>query len=386
MSSPFLSDYDLHLLAQGSHFRSYEKLGAHLAEKDGQVRRLLRGLGPQRRARLGHRGLQRLALAREPDDDAQRLGDLGDVHSRPRPGDPLQVRDRIPLRRLQGAEGRPLRLLLRASPQDRLEGLGSLRVRMGGRGVDGAARRGQLPARADLDLRGAPRLVDAGPRGGKPLAQLPRARDAARRLRAGAGIHPRGVPADLRASLRRLLGIPDGRLLRRDEPVRDPPGLHEPDRRAAPARHRRDPGLGSRALPPGPARARLLRRDPPVRALRLEAARPQGLGHLDLQLRAMGGQQLPDLLGPVLARQVPHRRPARGRGRLHALPGLRPGRGRVEAEPVRRPREPRRDPLPAAVQRAGLRRPPGRDHLRRGVHRVADGVAADLRWGASASG
>jgi len=33
--SPFLTDYDLHLLSEGTHYRSHEKLGAHLAEKDG---------------------------------------------------------------------------------------------------------------------------------------------------------------------------------------------------------------------------------------------------------------------------------------------------------------------------------------------------------------
>ena len=36
MSSPFITDYDLHLLAEGNHLRSYEKLGAHLTEKDGK--------------------------------------------------------------------------------------------------------------------------------------------------------------------------------------------------------------------------------------------------------------------------------------------------------------------------------------------------------------
>ena len=30
MESPFLTDYDLHLLAEGTHYRNYEKLGAHL--------------------------------------------------------------------------------------------------------------------------------------------------------------------------------------------------------------------------------------------------------------------------------------------------------------------------------------------------------------------
>lgn len=36
MSSPFLTEYDLHLFAEGNHLRSFEKLGAHLTEKDGK--------------------------------------------------------------------------------------------------------------------------------------------------------------------------------------------------------------------------------------------------------------------------------------------------------------------------------------------------------------
>jgi 1,4-alpha-glucan branching enzyme len=32
---PFVTDYDVHLLAEGRHLRSYEKLGAHLVEADG---------------------------------------------------------------------------------------------------------------------------------------------------------------------------------------------------------------------------------------------------------------------------------------------------------------------------------------------------------------
>ena len=35
LESPFLTDYDLHLLGEGTHYRNYEKLGAHLAERDG---------------------------------------------------------------------------------------------------------------------------------------------------------------------------------------------------------------------------------------------------------------------------------------------------------------------------------------------------------------
>ena len=34
-TTPFLSDYDLHLLGEGNHYRIYEKLGAHVIEQDG---------------------------------------------------------------------------------------------------------------------------------------------------------------------------------------------------------------------------------------------------------------------------------------------------------------------------------------------------------------
>ena len=36
MESPFLTDFDLHLLGEGSHYRNYQKLGAHLTELDGK--------------------------------------------------------------------------------------------------------------------------------------------------------------------------------------------------------------------------------------------------------------------------------------------------------------------------------------------------------------
>jgi 1,4-alpha-glucan branching enzyme len=37
MSTPFLTDYDLHLLGEGNHYRIYDKLGAHFMERDGTV-------------------------------------------------------------------------------------------------------------------------------------------------------------------------------------------------------------------------------------------------------------------------------------------------------------------------------------------------------------
>ncbi len=36
MESPFLTDFDLHLLGEGSHYRNYEKMGAHVTELEGE--------------------------------------------------------------------------------------------------------------------------------------------------------------------------------------------------------------------------------------------------------------------------------------------------------------------------------------------------------------
>ena len=71
--------------------------------------------------------------------------------------------------------------------------------------------------------------------------------------------------------------------------------------------------------------------------------RAPGLGHVRLQLRPQRGAQLPRGQRALLARRVPHRRAARRRRRVDAVPRLLPQAGRVGAERVRRPGEPRRD-------------------------------------------
>ena len=87
---------------------------------------------------------------------------------------------------------------------------------------------------------------------------------------------------------------------------------HFPTRRPRPAAVRRHGLLRAR----GPAEGRASR-----------------LGHDDLQLRPLRGPQLPALQRPVLARQVPHRRPAGRCRRLDALPRLQP-QGRASGFPT----------------------------------------------------
>ena len=101
---------------------------------------------------------------------------------------------------------------------------------------------------ADFDLRGAPGFLEAGARGGKPFAHLPRDGRPTGRLRARRGLHACRIPPGHGASVRWLVGLPDDRLLRAHQPLRNARGLHVPGGLSAPARNRRHPGLGPGAL------------------------------------------------------------------------------------------------------------------------------------------
>ncbi len=145
--------------------------------------------------------------------------------------------------------------------------------------------------------------------------------------------------------------------------------------RLPPGGHRRDCGLGAGALPEGRPRPGLLRRHRALRACRPAQGRASRLGHAGLQLRPQRGQDVPDLQRPVLAEGVSHRRPARGRRGLHAVPGLFAQGGRVDSQPVRRQRKSGSHRFPAPLQRTGAHRA-RRLHGRRGIHRVSRRLAS----------
>ncbi len=163
-------------------------------------------------------------------------------------------------------------------------------------------------------------------------------------VREGAGLHAHRAAAGDGASVLGLVGLPGARLLRADQPVRPARGLQVLRRRLPPGRARRHPRLGARALSEGRARPGALRRHGALRARRSAAGRAPGLGHADLQLRPQRGPELPAVERAVLARGVSRRRPARGRGRVDAVPGLlAPATGEWIPNRYRRPREPRGD-------------------------------------------
>ncbi len=121
---PVLTDFDLHLLGEGTHYRNYERLGAHIRDHEG-----FRGVhfavwAPNAAAGQRRRQLQPLGRPAPSDAKPGLQRHLGDLHPRPRPGRGLQVRDQEPAQRLPGREVRPLRLRSRAPPQDGLDRLG----------------------------------------------------------------------------------------------------------------------------------------------------------------------------------------------------------------------------------------------------------------------
>ena len=88
---PLLGELDVYLLAQGRHRRIAECLGAQPMTCDARCP--VRRLGPERAPGVGDRGVQHLGRATASDAVAARLQRVGDLHSAPRRGRAIQVRD-----------------------------------------------------------------------------------------------------------------------------------------------------------------------------------------------------------------------------------------------------------------------------------------------------
>ena len=178
---PTLGELDLHLVLEGRHEQLYEKLGAHVREIDGvtgtpsRCGRRTRGRSPSSATSTrGTAACIRCARSARPGSgscSSRRSARASATSSRSAGGTALST-------------SRPTRSRSQRSCRPRT------RRSCGAPGTSGPTTtwlerraRERRPARADVRLRGAPRLLAAEPARREPSALVPRARPGARRLR-----------------------------------------------------------------------------------------------------------------------------------------------------------------------------------------------------------
>ena len=101
-----LSDDDGYLFNEGSHFRLYDKLGAHIVNQGEMTGSYFAVWAPRRRAGFRHRRLQRLEPRQSPSNTKEADRHLGRIFSGRRQGHTLQVPHRVALSRLSRRQGR----------------------------------------------------------------------------------------------------------------------------------------------------------------------------------------------------------------------------------------------------------------------------------------
>ena len=172
-SVQLLTDQDLYLFNEGSHYRLYDKMGAHLVTHNGEAGAVFSVWAPNARS------VSVLGDFNGWDSKSHRLKSRGSsgiwegfIPGVTRGGS-VQIPHRIAAPRIPRRQSRPARPPTREAPAHRIGGVGP-RVPMERPRMDGEARLAQFATRAPGDLRGASGFVDARPRGAQSSTDLPR--------------------------------------------------------------------------------------------------------------------------------------------------------------------------------------------------------------------
>ena len=232
---PILGSLDVYLMAEGSHRRIFERLGAHPTTIEGVDGVAFAVWAPNARARQRRRRLQPMGRPPPPDAQAHRGRHAGRSSF---PASAAATRYKFELLPTGGgpplAEGRPGRL--RSTRSRRRPPRSSPACRShewGDGGMDGSA-----PRATGAVTRRSPstRCISApgGARTATAFLTYDELADELDPLREGHGLHPHRVPAGLRASVLRLVGLSADRALRADQPLR-PAGSLRPLRRPLPS-------------------------------------------------------------------------------------------------------------------------------------------------------
>ena len=224
-SCPTLGEIDLHLINEGRHEQLWEVLGAHVHRYDDAARRrrhrhVVRRVGADAHAACGSRATSTAGTAastRCASSAPRACGSCSCPTSAPAPATSSTI---LGADGAVAREGRPDGVPHRGPARRPSSVVFESTYTWGDDDVDGPARAAGTPLqRADVGLRGAPRLVAQARRRGATYAELA---DELVAYLHRPRLHPRRVPAGDGAPVRRLVGLPGHVVLRPDRAVRRP--------------------------------------------------------------------------------------------------------------------------------------------------------------------